>query len=184
MFSFVDKKHRLRLSIYYTALSTSTWRVEGMLVHQLTMKRKVAESLVVDYNPFMLEAMESNMELRLIVHTPIKVVEYITKEQNVAFGIKKSVEHLLRHEEDPSIHNVLRLINDARHLSLPEAFYRVDNSLYLSETNLTSFAVDADLPSKRRLHLIPDTNGRVFEGLPGRFREVVDLFSNYVHANR
>ena len=131
------------------------------------MKRKVAESYIVDYNPFMLEAMQSNMELSLVVYTPWKVLEYITKEQQEAFGMKRSLDQLKHEDKDPSIENVLNLIDTARKLSLSEAFYRIDSSLYLTETNMTAFAVEADLPNRRLFRLIPDINGRMFEGLQG-----------------
>ena len=76
-------EHASLLALYYASLLTSTWRVKGDLVYQLLLKRKVAECFTVDYNPFVLEAMGSNMELSLVMFTPHNLVRYITKEQDV-----------------------------------------------------------------------------------------------------
>ena len=178
------REHASLLAVYYASLSTSTWSVEGHLVYQLLLKRKVAECFTVDYNPFVLEAMGSNMELSLVMFTPHNLVRYITKEQDVAFSVTRSRKTLIRDGVDPSLENVLKVIDGARKLSQPEAFYRVDNSLSLSETNLRAESVCSDFPVNRPLHLIPDQSGQVFNGIPGRFRHVPDIFSNYVHANR
>ena len=178
------REHASLLAVYYASLSTSTWNVEGHLVYQLLLKRKVAECFTVDYNPFVLEAMGSNMELSLVMFTPHNLVRYITKEQDVAFSVTRSRKTLIRDGVDPSLENVLKVIDGARKLSQPEAFYRVDNSLSLSETNLRAESVCSDFPVNRPLHLIPDQSGQVFNGIPGRFRHVPDIFSNYVHANR
>ena len=177
-------EHALLLGIYYASLSTSTWRVGGDLVYQLLLKREVAECFTVDYNPFVLEAMGSNMEFSLVVFTPHNLIRYITKEQDVAFSITKSMKELSENGEDQSLENVLKVIDRARKLSQPEAFYRVDNSLSLSETNLPAESICSDFPINRPLHLIPDQRGQVFNGIPGRYRHVPDMFSNYVHANR
>ena len=176
--------HVLLLSVYYASLSTSTWHVDMDLSYQLLVARNVDECFTVDYNPFILEAMGSNMEFSLVVFTPGNLVHYVTKEEHKAFGITGSKRRLVRDGEIPSLENVLKEINGRRELSQAEAFYRVDNSLFLTETNLKAVSVDCDLPHERLLRLIPDQNGQLFRGLTGRFREVPDLFSNYLHANR
>ena len=172
------------LSLYYAALSISTWRVDGCFVYQLLPKREVKECFTVDYNPFLLEAIEANMELSLVVYTPTNLVRYITKERYEGFNMKKAVEDLLKEGEDASLENVLKAIDEKRKLSLAEAFYRVDNSLFLTETNMPADSVDSDLPQRRGRHFIPDPNGRVFPGLSGRFKAVPELFENYSFANR
>ena len=48
----------------------------------MVLKRSVIAAYVVDYNPFCLEAMRSNMSMALVTHTPEKVIEIITKSQN------------------------------------------------------------------------------------------------------
>ena len=179
-----ENPHSLLFAMYYAAISTSTWKVQGMLVYQLLVKRGVEECFTVDYNPHILEAMEANMEMSLITFTPENVVKYITKERNRAFSITRSRKELMEDGEEPSVGNLLRKMNQSRRLSLAEAFYRIDSSLYLTETNMPALSVDSDLPFRRRLRLIPDQKGQVFDGLPGQYNEVPDLFSNYVHANR
>ena len=62
------------LAIYHTALATSSTKH-----HTLVSKRRVDEAWVVEYNPYCLEAKESNMVIRLIMHTPKTVLDYITK---------------------------------------------------------------------------------------------------------
>ena len=176
--------HVLLLSLYYTALSTSTWRVGDELVYQLLVKRNVAESFTVDYNPFILEVLGSNMELSLITFTPGNVVEYITKEKDFAFSLNEARNNLIENEEAPSLENVLKSINDDRMLSLAEAFYRVDSSLSLTETNLPVLYVDADLPHKRKRFFRKCIDGPdVLPGRHGHFREVPDLFHDYL-ANK
>ena len=105
----------------------------------------------MDYNPFILEVMGSNMEFSLVVFTPGNLIRYVTKEQDVAFSITRSKKKLVRNGDDPSLGNVLQEINGRRKLSQAEAFYRVDNSLCLTETNMKAVSVDADLPHERLL---------------------------------
>ena len=176
--------HVLLLSIYYTALSTSTWRVGGRLVYQLQLKREVKKSFTVDYNPILLESMQSNMELSLVVFTPQKVIKYITKEQKTAFGMNKARKELVDTFQDPSLENILRVFNESRMLSLAEAFYRVDSSLSLSESNMPVYTVDTDLPHKRKRFFVkyeggPDT----LPGCHGFYREVPEMLDDYM-ANR
>ena len=176
--------HVLPLAMYYTALSTSTWSFDGELLYQLLPKRRVEESFTVDYNPFLLEAMESNMELSLITYTPHRVVEYITKEKHRAFSLNKASKKLMRRWDDVSLGNILEVINEDRNLSLPEAFYRVDRSLSLSATNMPVIHVDADLPHQRKRFFQKCRDGPdVLPGSLGRFREIPDLFDDYI-ANR
>ena len=176
--------HVLLFSLYYTALTISTWRVDGRLVCQLLVKRKVCECFTVDYNPFLLEEMASNMELSLVVFTPKKLLNYITKEQKAAFSITEAVREVIENGEDSTLENVLKVINSSRTLSLAEAFYRVDTSLFLTESNMPVLHIDSDLPHKRKRFFIKSPEGPdVLPGCRGRYRELSELFDDYV-ANR
>ena len=176
--------HVLLLSIYYTALSTSTWRVGGRLVYQLQLKREVNESFTVDYNPILLETMQSNMELSLVVFTPEKVLKYITKEQETAFSMNKARMKLIDTFEDPSLENILRVFNESRMLSLAMAFYRVDSSLSLSESNMPVYTIDTNLPHKRKRFFVKCVGGPdTLPGCHGFYREVPEMLDDYM-ANR
>ena len=62
------------LAIYYTALATA---ITGE--HKLVSIRHVSDIWVADFNPYCLEAMQSNMEVVLIMATPDRVLQYVTK---------------------------------------------------------------------------------------------------------
>ena len=95
--------------------------------------------------------------------------------------MKKAVENLLREGEDASLENVLEAIGEKRKLSLAEAFYRVDNSLILTETNMPADSVDPNLPQRRRgRHFIPDPNGRFFRD----FLDILKLCPNFLRIIR
>ena len=78
-------------AIYSTALSTATWHVEGELVYQVVLQRSVGESYTVDYNPYLLECMKSNMEVRYVTHTPHLLINYVTKAEN-----KPNIEKVIK----------------------------------------------------------------------------------------
>ena len=71
----------ITLSVYHTSLATSCDQD-----HHLVSKRKVAEAWVVSYNPYCLEAMRSNMAMELILYTPRRVLDYITKGNKDKMG--------------------------------------------------------------------------------------------------
>ena len=62
------------LAVYHTALATARKKN-----HTLVSERRVDEAWVVEYNPHCLEAVQSNMAIRLVMHTPNFVIDYITK---------------------------------------------------------------------------------------------------------
>ena len=67
----------------------------GDLVYQLLERIVVHREAFCTfsfYNPFMLEVMGSNVEFSLVVFAPQNLVRYITKEQNVAFSVTRSVK--------------------------------------------------------------------------------------------
>ena len=62
------------LAVYHTALATARKKN-----HNLVSERRVDEAWLVEYNPHCLEAMESNMAIRLVMYTLKCVIDYITK---------------------------------------------------------------------------------------------------------
>ena len=172
--------HVALLAVYYTALSTSTWHVEKSLVNQLVLRREVAESYVTDYNPFCLEAMRSNMELSLVLHTPKKCIEYMTKAQKHPSSHRNVVNRLKEMGEAASLENILKRMSDLREVSLSEAFFRIDDSLSLSETNAQVVFVNTNFPENRSRNYIRVPEGGIM--LPDRVGQYItapDFLDNY-----
>ena len=152
-------------AIYNTALSTATWHVEGELVYQVMLRRSVCESYTVDYNPYLLECMKSNMEVRYVTHTPHLLIDYVTKAEN-----KPDIERLIK-----DIRNtggtvtgaaVASRAQDYRKVSLQEAFFRIDTRLSFSNTNLQVVYVNTNFPHNRGRMFRLSPEGDI--NLPGR----------------
>ena len=80
------------------------------MVYQLVLRRTVAEAYVVDYIPYLLEAMQSNMEVRIVTHTPHLLIDYVTTAE------KKPGSHIvirdLQEKGEPI--SAAKIVNHAR----------------------------------------------------------------------
>ena len=172
--------HIALLALYHTALSISTWEVNKTLVHQLVLRREVSESYVVDYNPFCLEAMQSNMELRFVLHTPIKLIEYMTKAQKSLGTHRKVVTSLKANGIDTSLVNILKGMSEHRSVNLSEAFFRIDDDLPLSETNLPVEFVNTNFPNNRPSNYVRvDEGGVLLPNMIGRYIKTPEFLDDY-----
>ena len=166
-------------ALYNTALSTSTWHVEGELVYQLILKRSVSETYTVDYNPYLLESMRSNMEVRYVTHTPNLLINYVTKAEN-----KPSIENVLKDIQRTggpiTGANVASKVQDYRKISLPEAFFRIDTKLFFVNTNLQVVFVNTNFPHERGTMYKPSTEGHIqLPGRNGRFEVAHGILAKY-----
>jgi hypothetical protein len=143
-------RHKILYSVYYTALSTAT-RMSAEtqdLINELVLVRDVSEVFVATYNPYLLEAMKSNMEVNLVLYTPDVVLRYITKSQ----GRQDSSQVVNKLQEDQASSNAGNLvtrIKSMREVSEAEAYFRLDKDLTLSSTNLTVEWVNTAFPGIR-----------------------------------
>ena len=169
----------IMFSLYYTALSTSTWHVQGELVYQLVLKRSVGESYAVDYNPYFLESMRSNMEVRYVTHTPHLLINYISKAEEKP-NIKKVIEDIKRTGGTVSGAAVATRAQDYRKVSLPEAFFRIDTRLNFSNTNLQVLFVNTNFPDERGRKYEPSHEGDIqLPGRDGLFKLVEGTLAKY-----
>ena len=165
-------RHKILYSVYYTALSTSTrMSTETQaLINELVLVRDVSETFVATYNPYLLEAMRSNMEVSLVLFTPEVLLKYITKSQ----GRPDSSHIVKRLREDQAISNTRDLstrIKTMREVSEAEAYFRLDRDLSLSSTNLTVEWVNTAFPGSRTgsFKLDDGPDGIPLPGKPGHY---------------
>ena len=190
--SQIRDSHVTLFAVYYTALSTATWKknktvitnegskVEKTLVHQLVLRRSVSEVYVLDYNPFCIEAMRSNMSLSLVLYTPEKVIEYITKAQNRPNSQHQVVKNLREKGEAATVDQIVRRMAELREVSLAEAFFRIDDSLNLSEANVKVEFVNTNFPENRYRNFVNVAAGGIqLPGKEGRFIEAPGFFDHY-----
>ena len=177
-FTDEDASNPILLAVYHTAISIPTWKVDRVTVSQIVLKRSVNAAYVVDYNPFCLEAMRSNMSMALVTHTPEKVIEYITKSQNQNdSGIVSFLE-----QKAPSNcrEQLVERAKCHRKVSLNEACYRIDNSLKLSETNIEVSFINIKFPEDRCSSFSRTvTGGFQLPGREGRFKKNLDILDKY-----
>ena len=177
---FIDKgySHVNLLSVYHMAISTSTWKVDGQLVSQIVLKRSISAVFTTDYNPYCLEAMKSNMAIEVITHTPLNVLNYITKAKDKN---NSSLNSFLEKATPSSCRKqILDRVASHRKVSLNEAFYRIDDSLVLSESNLAVVFVNVKFPELRSSVFSKAEKGCI--NIPGRvfkFAKGNDLISKY-----
>ena len=101
-------------------------------------KRSVAEAYIVNYNPMILLATHSNMELDLITHTPHVWFSYLTKSGKCQASLKSSQRDLQSRGEQDHAERLAKIAEDKkREVTLGEAFFLIDPSLSLASTNAT-----------------------------------------------
>ena len=165
MLEDIGHPYPVMFALYNTAISTGTWHVEGEIVYQLVLKRSVSESFTVDYNPYLLECMKSNMEVRYVTHTPSLLVKYVTKAANKP-NIDRVIEDIRRAGGPITGASVATHAQNYRKVSLPEAFFRIDSRLFLSNTNIQVVNVNTNFPNNRGTMYQLSNEGQIH--LPGR----------------
>ena len=175
-------RHQMLFAVYYTALSTSTKRRPkkiGPYIHELVMVRDVSEAYVSTYNPYLLEAMRSNMDVSLILHTPNDVLDYITKGGGNPYLRQKN--HSVKKVKALVGPRAAGRIDQMKEVSEAEAYFRLDPDLSLSDTNLTVEWANAVLPQNRTARYIRDDGPEsvTLPGLTGRFVQTSGLFHKF-----
>ena len=118
------------------------------------------------------------MALEVITHTPLNVLNYITKAKDKN---NSSLNSFLEKATPPSCRKqILDRVASHRKVSLNEAFYRIDDSLVLSESNLAVVFVNVRFPELRSSVFFKAEKGCI--NIPGRIRKFAkanDLISKY-----
>jgi hypothetical protein len=165
-------RHKVLFAVYYTALSTAT-RVStetSALLNELVLVRDISEVYVATYNPYLLEAMRSNMEVSLVMYTPEVVLRYITKGQSRPDS-SRAVKQLVEEHDMSKTSDVISRIKSMREVSEAEAYFRLDRDLSLSSTNLTVEWVNTAFPVNRTgsFKLADGPDGIELPGKPGNY---------------
>ena len=167
-----DGEYLQLLAVYHTALSVSRDPH-----HHLVMRRGVSEAWIAEYNPQCLEDMKSNISIRLVLHTPETVLNYITKGNNIKDGKERSqdiIVNKLREMSDMGDTDaewVADRAENQREVSLPEAFFRIDDQLHLAESNVAVVYVDTHFPNLRKATFVTsrEQEGTSIPGRPGKY---------------
>ena len=153
------------LSVYYAALSTSCTDD-----HHLVSRRAVAEVWVADYNPYCLEAMQSNMEVKLVLATPNTVLRYVTKGGKTGHNTSRVVNALLDQEFSIYATRLGNRAQDMNEICESEAFFRLDKQLHMSDTNVTTVWVNSGFPNERTSSFVrADAGGVALPARPGEY---------------
>ena len=100
-------------------------------------KRSVSEVYVANYNPILLLATQSNLELDLITHTPHNWFSYMTKSGNCQTTMQIIQRELEEGEHIHARHLAQMTIDKKREVTLGEAFSLIDPHLSLFSSNVS-----------------------------------------------
>ena len=101
-------------------------------------KRSVSEVYTAKYNPIILLATKSNIEVDVITHTPHVWFSYITKSADSQTSLKTSQEELVSRGEDDTAAHIAKMVDaQKREVTLGEAFFLLDPHLSLASSNVT-----------------------------------------------
>ena len=162
----------------HTALATARKKN-----HTLVSERRVDEAWVVEYNPHCLEAMQSNMAIRLVMHTPNFVIDYITKggrksrsKSAAEEGVSDSVAvRKLQEIGGADARKIAIRADKMREICQSEAFFRIDKDLHMTESNVKVAWIDTSFPHKR---------GSTFDGAAEEEEEEEEEGGKVVLPNR
>jgi hypothetical protein len=176
-------RHKILFAVYYTALSTAT-RVSPeteSLINELVLVRDVYEVFVATYNPYLMEAMRSNMEVNLVLYTPEVVLRYITKGKKTAGNQVETVRELKKDDAFANRRDMINRLKHMREVSEAEAYYRLDPELTLSSTNLSVDWVNTAFPQTRTASYKLDDgdDGVSLPGRPGCYVRTSGLLDKY-----
>jgi hypothetical protein len=165
------------VAIYYTALATSC---SGN--HELVSRRAVSDVWIADYNPYCMEAMKSNMEVKIILSTPRKVFSYVTKGAMPRdFGSKqKTVSKLAELDLCTNSAKVADRAAVMREVCQSEAFFRIDKQLHLADSNITVAWVNSTFPDERGSTFRQvESDGIQLPGRPGQYQRTSRIEDRY-----
>ena len=176
-------RHKILFAVYYTALSTAT-RISPeteSLINELVLVRDVNEVFVATYNPYLLEAMRSNMEVNLVLYTPEVVLRYITKGKKTTGTQLTTIRELKKDDTFANRKDIINRLKYMREVSEAEAYYRLDPELTLSSTNLSVDWVNTAFPQTRTAsYKLDDGNeGVSLPGRPGCYVRTSGLLDKY-----
>ena len=109
--------------------------------------RRVGECWGVSYNPWVLMSAKSNVEVELVTHTPQRLYSYLTKGATSQTILEMADEVESRGgSRMGDMAEQIRLVTEEgwREVSLLEAFYRLDPSLHLYNSNCFLARVSVD----------------------------------------
>ena len=160
------------LGIYYAALSTS-------YEHELVSQRHVSDAWVADYNPYCLEAMRSNMEVKLIMATPKEVLKYVTKASKTNDNQSIIVDKLKKENKSVSAQKVADRAAKSREVCQSEAFFRIDRNMHLADTNVTTVWLNSDFPDNRGSSYVRVAEGIQLPNRPGEYMVTSRMDNKY-----
>ena len=148
--------------------------------YEIVHERRVNEVWVVEYNPYCLEEMRSNMAIKLITKTPQKVVNYITKGSGRKFhdyenGSLRSVVKCLEEKNDDVGESLVRRVKQMMEVCQAEALFRIDPNLSMSNTNVAVTWVNTSFPRER---------GAVYARVEEDGEELPDRVGEFVRMSR
>ena len=163
------------VAVYYAALATSC-----SLHHQLVSRRAVAEVWVEDYNPYCLEAMRSNMAVKLIMSTPDAVLHYVTKAAGRQDSQTRIVAGIKQKNVGVTAQKVADRADQMREVCQSEAFFRIDKNMHLSDTNVTTAWVNSAFPDQRgSTYVRVEGQGIDLPNRPGQYRQTSRIEDKY-----
>ena len=176
-------RHKILFAVYYTALSTAT-RISPeteALINELVLVRDVYEVFVATYNPYLLEAMRSNMEVNLVLYTPEVVLKYITKRKKTSSTQLATVRELKHDDTFAHRRDIINRLKHMREVTEAEAYFRLDPDLTLSSTNLSVEWVNTAFPQTRTASYRLDEGGDgvSLPGRPGFYVRTSGLLDKY-----
>ena len=135
--------------------------------------------MVADYNPYCLEAMQSNMEVKLILGTPVKVLSYVTKGGMA--GKTDLVANALDGQNFSSHGKRLAArAREMREICESEAFFRLDRQMHLSDSNANTVWVNTDFPAGRKSTFVRVEEGRIeLPNRPGEYQRTSRIEDKY-----
>ena len=98
------------------------------------------------------------MEVRYVTHTPNLDIDYVTKAKNKP-DIKRVIEDIRKTGGQVTGAAVAARVQEYRKVSLPEAFFRIDTRLSLSNTNIKVVYVNTNFPHLRGVLYAPSKDG-------------------------
>ena len=116
----------------------------------------------------------------MVLHTPEKIIEYMTKAKKLPNGQRQVIKELKEKGEPVSAPKIANRAAEFREVSLAEAFFRIDSSLRLCESNLPVVFVNTNFPEDRSLHYVKvNKDGIRMPGRSGQFIAAKGILEKY-----
>ena len=124
--------------------------------------------------------MRSNQAVEVVLHTPEKVVDYVTKARIKPKIHEELAKEFKTNSENISGQKIAERVSQYRQVSLAEAYFRIDNSLTLAYTNLDVVFVSTKFKDLRAYNYVKvDEGGIELPGKDGKFVKSKGLLEKY-----